>query len=297
MKRILKTALDRAMSASARRVELARRLGTYMARALAYDGYHDLRSRFMQNGGLGRGSRQDRAELVRSFEIIDSRIPISSTPSEGLHLAEAMLCLEAEGAVVECGCFAGGSTAKLSLVAALTGRKLHVFDSFEGLPEVDEFNRSDCNARWGAEFVTDWDAGRYAAPLESVQKNVERMGDLSVCTFTKGWFSDTLRADGLPSRIAMAFVDVDVPVSARECLVALWPLLKERGIYFQHDVGFIKLLQAVLDEELWREQLREFPPVLFGAGYGLGDDAPYLGYFVKGKAVPADYINALTIKK
>jgi len=40
------------------------------------------------------------------------------------------------GVLVECGCYQGGSSAKLCLVAAMTARKLYVCDSFQGLPEV-----------------------------------------------------------------------------------------------------------------------------------------------------------------
>jgi hypothetical protein len=38
------------------------------------------------------------------------------------------------GDLVECGSFKGGSAVNLSRLAALTGRHLHLFDSFEGLP-------------------------------------------------------------------------------------------------------------------------------------------------------------------
>lgn len=54
------------------------------------------------------------------------------------HLVMAMKLLETsphvQGDVVECGCWKGGSTVNLSLVCAITGRKLKVYDSFEGLP-------------------------------------------------------------------------------------------------------------------------------------------------------------------
>src|SRR3954447_7100877 len=54
------------------------------------------------------------------------------------HLAMAAKLLgippSVEGAVVECGCFLGGSTANLSLVCEIVGRELIVYDSFEGLP-------------------------------------------------------------------------------------------------------------------------------------------------------------------
>ena len=44
------------------------------------------------------------------------------------------------GAIVECGCALGNSTAKLSIVAKHLDKKLYVFDSFEGLPNVYDFH-------------------------------------------------------------------------------------------------------------------------------------------------------------
>ena len=46
--------------------------------------------------------------------------------------------MEAAGDVVECGCYACASSAKLSIIAKLLRKKLVVFDSFEGLPEGGE---------------------------------------------------------------------------------------------------------------------------------------------------------------
>jgi len=91
--------------------------------------------------------------------------------------------------------------------------------------------------------------------------------------------------------------DVDIASSAKECLVAIWPLISDEGVYFSHDVAYIKVLQAILDENLWRDIFKEFPPILFGAGYGLGDSSPHLGFMVKGKSVTAEYINSFTIEK
>ena len=43
-----------------------------------------------------------------------------------------------KGCIVEAGCFKGGSSAKFSWLAKHTGRVLHIFDSFQGLPENQE---------------------------------------------------------------------------------------------------------------------------------------------------------------
>ncbi len=57
------------------------------------------------------------------------------------HLAMASKILHApptaDGVVVECGCWLGGSTACLSVICDYAGRDLVVYDSFEGLPLAD----------------------------------------------------------------------------------------------------------------------------------------------------------------
>lgn len=278
-----------------RRIPLFAKIATYVSRHLGGDSYESQKVRFIGNGRKSIWDESVRRSIVERFEKIDKQGRITTTPSDGLILAEALLSMEAEGTIVECGCYTGGSTAKLSIVAQILGRKLFAFDSFEGLPEVDEDKKHDFHMRrdWGLE----WDAGRYAGRLEAVTARVEKYGEISVCTFTKGWFCDTLKEGNLPDRICCAFVDVDMPLSARECLVALWPRLSDGGVYFTHDAAFIRVLQALLAEDLWREEFGEFPPILFGAGYGMGDTSPHLGFMVKGKAMTAEYINGLAIEK
>lgn len=273
-----------------------RRLAGFIAANTGGRSYEFLKRQFVENG---RGSRYDssvRAEMLRRFETVDRRVPIASSKTDALFLAEALLALPAEGDIVECGCFCGGSTAKLSIVAKAVGRRLHVFDSFEGLPEVGDYDLRDFHARRSSQWVTDWTQGRYAARLEFVQSNVERYGEIGSCRFTKGWFADTLTPENLPEKIALAFTDVDIPKSARECIRAVWPRLAVGGMYFSHDVAYVKVLQSLLDEELWRKELGEFPPILFGAGYGLSDSSPHLGFMVK-QAPSAEYIKALTMEK
>ena len=169
-----------------------------------------------------------------------------------------------------------------------------MFDSFEGLPEVTGYDVNDLNARRSLQGVS-WIAGQYAAGIDLVKTNVEKFGEVSCCTFVKGWFEHTLKGE-LPPQIAFAFTDVDLPSSARECLLHIWPRLRERGAFFSHDIAFIKVLQNLNDEQLWKEVLREHPPIFFGAGFGMGEASPNLGFAVKGK-VTSEYIKSLTFDK
>jgi hypothetical protein len=125
---------------------------------------------------------------------------------------------------------------------------------------------------------------------------VQRFGEIDVCHFTKGWFAETLTSLNLPDRVAMAFTDVDIASSARDCIIAVWPRLQHGGVFASHDVAYIKVMQTLYDRGLWTDVLKDFPPVFFGAGFGLGDFAPHLGYAVKGTVSP-EYINNLTLEK
>jgi O-methyltransferase len=252
---------------------------------------------FVQNGNGSKYGAAVRAAMLERFKRIDREVPIKTSQTDGLFMAEAMLSLECPGAVVECGCFSGGSTAKLSIVARTTGRELLAFDSFQGLPAVDAYETQKIKTRQPMSFVATrpWRAGQYAAGLPLVRDHVERFGELSVCRFVEGWFSDTL-AKSLPEPIAFAFADVDLPSSARECLLHIWPRLAQGGIFFSHDVGSIKVLQALASEQLWKHAFHEHPPIIFGAGYGMSDASRQLGFAVKGPVTP-DYIKSLTFEK
>lgn len=262
----------------------------------AHTAYESLKQRFIRNGEISVFHEDVRSLIVARFELIDRNVPIGTTPTDGLFLAELMLNMKAPGAIVECGCYAGGSSAKLSIIASLLGRPLTVFDSFEGLPAVDEYYLRDRHCRRGEKWVTDWAAGRYAARLDEVKANIQKYGEIAGCSFVKGWFSDTLSGKALPEAIAFAFADVDLANSARDCFVSIWPRLSDQGIYVTHDAAYIKVLLEIYNHDLCRT-LGSPPGILFGAGYGLSNESPHLGYMVKGERLSADYLKDLTINK
>jgi len=262
----------------------------------ARSAYESLKQRFIANGANSVIDEAARSRMTARFELIDQNVPIGTTPTDGLFLAEMMLNLNAAGAIVECGCYAGGSSAKLSIVASLLGRPLTIFDSFEGLPAVDDHFLRDHHCRRSEEWVTDWTAGRYAARLDEVKANIQKYGEIGVCSFVKGWFSDTLAGNTLPKQIGFAFADVDLANSARDCFVSIWPCLSEQGVYVTHDAPYVKVLQEIYNPDLWRT-LGSLPPILFGAGYGISNESPHLGYMVKGEKLSADYLKSLTINK
>lgn len=137
------------------------------------------------------------------------------------------------GVVVEAGCFKGGSAAKLSHVCAARGRRLVLFDSFEGIPPNDE----PLQEKMLGGSVT-FPEGDYAGSLEEVKRNLSQYGRIETCEFQKGWFDETMPS--FDRLIVAAFVDVDLAKSTRICMKYLYPRLVNGGAIFSHD-GHLRL--------------------------------------------------------
>ena len=185
------------------------------------------------------------------------------------HLAIAVKLLEVppevEGDVVECGCYNGGSTANLSLICEIVGRRLVAYDSFEGLPEATE----------GDIYATEFTAGAFRGELETVRANVARFGAIGSCEFRKGWFEDTLPDHDGP--VVLCFLDVDYQASLRDCILNLWPKITEKGYVFIDEYVLLDYCALFFSERFWREAFDTTPPGLIGAGSGVGVGEHYLG--------------------
>jgi O-methyltransferase len=210
--------------------------------------------------------RQLRTELLSRFHRVDTYICCEHDVREMLVLADYILGAPA-GDLVECGCYLGGSSAKLSLVAAATGRKLYVCDSFEGLPAStaaeQQFETIDGKSNG-------FGAGQYAATLDVVRRNIENTGNIAVCEFVQGYFCNSL--PHLAPRIEPAFVfsDADLISSTRDVLKWLWPRIVPGGRFWTHDANIPALCYGIMDNEWWMTELGQPAPLLFGAGYGMG---------------------------
>jgi O-methyltransferase len=198
----------------------------------------------------------------------NTRIPSASNFISHLLMAAEILNVprSVEGVIVECGCYKGGSTVNLSLVAAACGRELHVFDSFAGLPAPSSDDAGHLLVA-DAEVRT-YTAGDYAGTLDEVTANVERGGVRSVCTFHEGYFEHTL--PGFDRPIVFAYLDVDLVSSEKTCLECLWPLLAEGSYLFTDEAPHLEIATLFHDRQWWDDVLDTEPPGLVGAGNGLG---------------------------
>lgn len=220
-----------------------------------------------------------RKELIKRFSIIHKKVTCGHPPSQFVLMAEYILDLDVSGPIVECGCYKGGSTAKLSLLAEHTHRKLFVFDSFQGLPEPK--GRGEAHVRQDRESGQKYrfQVGQYKGTLDEVKMNVAQYGCLDVCELIPGFFSESLA--GFDVQPAFVFIDVDLVSSARDCIQVLWPLLKPGGLFFTHEAMYPSYIDGILDKDWWRETLDQCPPVIFGAGSGLSPIADTIAYMRK----------------
>ncbi len=238
-------------------------------------------SRFVASGAGGLDKAHAR-RLLKAFNRIQAKVQCAHSPHQFVLIAKGILELDVPGAIVECGCYKGGSSAKLSILAKMTNRRLYVCDSFAGLPPP----QSSAEARlegYGYNPGYVYAEGEYLASLEEARQNVASTGCLEVCTFVPGFFKDSL--PGLDVQAACVVVDADLISSARDCLKYLWPRTVEGGLWFTHEAALPGYVEGILDPDWWQATLGEHPPVIFGAGSGLSECANSLAYFRKRRAV------------
>lgn len=233
-----------------------------------------------ENRNIHPGYGMSRWRLLRlAVRLYANTTKVFTGTSYRAHLMMLAKLLEVppgvEGVVVECGCYLGGSTANLSLICEAVGRHLIVYDSFEGLPETD------ANDRLGNPDA----AGFLEGPLDEVMANVEALGAIEVCTFRKGWFSDTLPEHAEP--IVLCSLDVDWQSSIHQCLVHLWPHLTPEGYLFTDDYLKLDKCAVFFSEEFWSREFDRTPPGLVGAGIGVAMGQYWVGPFARMGGNPA----------
>lgn len=155
------------------------------------------------------------------------------------------------GSFVECGVYKGGcsmAAARTYLRAGRTDVDLHLFDTFEGMPEATE---ADFYLKDGtpAEAMFPDEAWCYASDAE-VRANMERTGyPTDRVHLIKGKVEDTIPAAS-PDRIAVLRLDTDWYSSTRHEMEHLYPRLSPGGVLIIDDYGHWSGSQKAVDEYL-----------------------------------------------
>ncbi len=126
------------------------------------------------------------------------------------------------GAIAEVGVYRGGSARLLCETGC--GTPLHLFDTFEGMPQT--------NAATDGNFAT----GDFAdTSLEDVRRYLSGYSDIH---FHKGFFPASAigsAAENLQYRLA--HLDVDIRESTLGCLEFFYPRMLRGGVILSHDYG------------------------------------------------------------
>lgn len=216
-----------------------------------------------------------------TWAYINLRRQSASSVFEQLILVDAILKIDPkiEGDIAEFGCFKGASSAVLSIAANFVGRKLLIFDSFEGLPEVREEVRNI-----HSQNVINYRKGMYAGSLEVVKGNIARFGHLSCVEFIQGFYQKTLPIRPVREKYAFIFEDADLESSVKDVLRHAWPRLSEGCSFFCHEARDLEVCSIFFNDAFWAANFGSKAPGLVGAGMGLpiipgGFDDPRIEVF------------------
>lgn len=151
-------------------------------------------------------------------------------------LAKDLIERGVPGDFCECGVYAGAEPAVMAraimddngwpdrgaydLNRKQDGRRVHLFDSFEGIPQPgpEDSEMLQCGNP----------AGSASCPMADVQLNMRNFGiPDELLVYHPGWFADTM--PGGVTQLALLRLDGDLYESTKTALVHLYPLLVRGG--------------------------------------------------------------------
>jgi len=176
-------------------------------------------------------------ETVDFIKSEQKKVKFGMTPYEAFFVystAKAQSILD--GDMVEVGVHQGGS-AKL-ICKAKGNRKLHLFDTFDGLPPVKDVDRSFEDIKWlDTHDFSDTD-------LDSVRRHLSSFENVY---FYKGIFPET--AEPIKNSVfSFVFLDVDLYESTLDCLKFFYPRLIQGGIIITHDYATLSGVRKAFDD-------------------------------------------------
>jgi len=135
-------------------------------------------------------------------------------------------------------------------------RPVHLFDSFDGIPEYDERD-IEFTQSWGASGGDKrTSSGITVCKLEDVRMTMERYIPLNNINFHKGWFCDTLPR--FKEKISVLRLDCDIYHSYMDCFKYLLPLLEPGGILIIDDFCLTGCQQAMKESGLDIDKFNKF---------------------------------------
>ena len=157
-------------------------------------------------------------------------------------------CLAVSGDYVEMGCYKGDTSLILAEVLRGSSKRLWIYDSFEGLPEKRDEDKSVLGVLFRG--------GELAVTKREVKQRFLKSG-LPVPVIKKAWFSN-LKDDDMPELIAFAFLDGDFYESIKDSLKLVGPRMAKGGVIVVHDYNNLALpgVKKAVDEWGGRDNVK-----------------------------------------
>jgi O-methyltransferase len=169
----------------------------------------------------------DRSPFSEAHRIALASGPMSVSPDRCYMLHQfARRAAKLEGDMAECGVFRGGTAHLLAATLRDDAAKatLHLFDSFQGMPDSAEPDR---------DYHVPGDFGN-----TSVTRVQQRLSAFDFVRFHVGFVPDTFSDLDAASRFSFVHVDMDICPSTYECCKWFWPRLTSGGVMVFDDYGF-----------------------------------------------------------
>lgn len=168
-------------------------------------------------------------------------------------LAKQCIMQGIPGDFVECGVFQGvqcAAMAKACMELGVRDRKVHLFDSFAGIPQAGPEDKEY--------LAAGHKAGLSSASIEDVIGNMEEWRvDPSLLVYHHGWFEETVPLAVAPTEpgavqriksIALLRLDGDLYKSTKVCMEHLYPLLSPGGWCIADDYHLSGCRKAITEK-------------------------------------------------
>ncbi len=225
-------------------------------------------------------NQKDKLNILKKFINIIKNVDSATSLETHVMLAKYLLNIpkSKKNYVVECGSFKGASSCSLSLICKLIGKKLIIYDSFEGLPSASRNNKTYYHH---LKITENYKKGMYRGSLETVKKNISLYGEITQCIFRKGFFNSTLPKH--QEKIDFLFLDVDLVSSTRQSIQFLWKKITDGSYIFTDDSCDMNNVRIWFDDIWWKKNFSIMSPGYIGSGCGLPIHKTHsgLGYTIK----------------
>lgn len=173
------------------------------------------------------------------------RVMVAGTHAAKFHTfdyVETILREGIPGDFVECGVFCGGHAAIASYVFSkwgVTDRKIHLFDSFQGIPKAGPEDCGEVHKTYGTSTGKMESSGKCSIGIPAVLNYLTGWGvRTDYLVFHPGWFQDVMEREAAQiGRIAFLRVDVDLYESTKLCYQHLYHKVSKGGVVVDDDWG------------------------------------------------------------